>query len=238
MRQIPDFFRMLPKILIFALLVGAVFQPKPVFAKIYKYKDENGKTHFTDDASKIPARYRDKNSVKRFRGVKEPTPSPGASGKAQASGLENKAKQDEGLSAKDIGLMNKAIQIFKAGATLGSQYEKKYPNFPNGQGAIDAIQGALPAKESLAGELTGTKVPELKEALGFLTKSIAVDKETKSIGVGLTVRIMSIFNRLKSEGKEQAALARKLEKGLKDSEKKKAEAEKKKEDEAKNEKKK
>ena len=49
---------------------------------------------------------------------------------------------------------------------------------------------------------------------------------------------MGIFNRLKSEGKEQAALVKKLEKGLKDSEKKKAEAEKKKVEESKKEKKK
>jgi hypothetical protein len=236
MRYVKGSPRALSKALIFALLVWVAFQPEPGFAKIYKYKDENGKTHFTDDASKIPARYRNKSSVKRFRGVKEPTPAPGTSGQAQASGGD--VKEEEGLSPKDIGLMKKTIQTFKAGAALGSQYENKHPSFANGQGAIDAIQGALPAKESLAGELAGTKVPELKEALGFLTKSIAVDRETKSIGVGLKRRIRGIFNRLNSEGKEQAALVKKLEKGLKDSEKKKAEAEKKKEEEAEKEKKK
>lgn len=30
-------------------------------AKIYKYKDENGKTHFTNDPSKIPEEYREEN---------------------------------------------------------------------------------------------------------------------------------------------------------------------------------
>jgi hypothetical protein len=234
MRHALDLSRILSKPLIFALLVWVAFQPEPAFAKIYKYKDENGKTHFTDDASKIPARYRNKNSVKRFKGVHDPAPSPGASALAG----EDDVKKEEGLSAKDVGLMNKTIQTFKAGAALGSQYENKHPSFASGQGAIDAIQSALPSKESLAGELAGTKVPELKGALGFLTKSIAVDKETKSIGLGLKMRIVGIFNRLKSEGKEQAALVKKLEKGLKDSENKKAEAEKKKVEEPNKEKKK
>jgi hypothetical protein len=238
MRQALDLSKILSKSLIFALLVWVAFQPEPVFAKIYKYKDDNGKTHFTDDASKIPARYRNKNSVKRFKGVHDPAPASGTSGQALASGDEDNVEKEEGLSEKDVGLMNKTIQIFKAGAALGSQYENKHPSFANGQGAIDAIQGALPSKVSLADELAGTKVPELKEALGFLTKSIAVDKDTKSIGVGLKRRIVGIFNRLKSEGKEQAALVKKLEKGLKDSEKKKAEAEKKKVEESKKEKKK
>lgn len=31
---------------------------QPLDAKIYKWKDENGKTHFTDDSSKIPFKYR------------------------------------------------------------------------------------------------------------------------------------------------------------------------------------
>ena len=234
MRHALDLSRILSKPLIFALLVWVAFQPEPAFAKIYKYKDENGKTHFTDDASKIPARYRNKNSVKRFKGVHDPAPAPGASALAG----EDDIKKEEGLSAKDVGLMNKTIQAFKAGAALGSQYDNKHPSYASGQGAIDAIQSALPSKETLAGELAGTKVPELKGALVFLTKSIAVDKETKSIGVGLRTRIMGIFNRLKSEGKEQAALVKKLEKGLKDSEKKKAEAEKKKVEESKKEKKK
>jgi len=236
MRHVPDLSGTLSKSLIFALLVWVAFQPEPVFAKIYKYKDENGKTHFTDDASQIPARYRNKNSVKRFKGVHDPAPAPGTFGQALTTRGEDDVKKEEGLSAKDVGLMNKTIQTFKAGVALGKQYENKHPGFASGQGAIDAIQGALPSKESLAGELAGTKVPELKEALGFLKKSIAVDKDTRSIGVGLKMRIVGIFNRLKSEGKEQAALIQKLEKGLKDSEKKKAEAEKKKVEESKKEK--
>jgi len=237
-----SFSRPLSKALIFALLTWAAFQPESAFAKIYKYKDEHGKTHFTDDASKIPPRYRNKGSVKNFKGVNEPDPAPGTSlalpGQASAGGGESGVKEDKGLSAQDEGLVKKTIQTFKAGIALGNQYQDKQYDFPNGQGAVDAIQSALPKKESLAKELAGTKVPELKESLVFLRQSISVDKQTTSVGLGLTTRIAGIFNRLIHEAKQQTALIQKLEQALKDSEKKKAEAEKKKEEEAKKEKKK
>jgi len=245
MKYTANFPSVLSKTLIFTLLAWVTFQSEPVFAKIYKYKDDHGRTHFTDDASKIPLRFRDKESVKKFKGVNEPDPAPGtfpglptqkSTGKDGGKSSKNK-QEDAGLSSQDEGLVKKCIQIFKAGVALGNQYEHNYPNFPNGQGAIDAIQSALPQKEGLASELAGTKVPVLMEALRFLKKSIAVDKQTTSVGQGLTRRIAGIFSRLSDEAKQQTALIQKLEQALKDSEKEKAEAAKKKE-EAKNEKKK
>jgi colicin import membrane protein len=236
MRHTLSFSRALSKALIFALLVWVALQPEPVFAKIYKYKDEHGKTHFTDDASKIPARYRNKDSVKKFRGVNEPTPAtgtssefPGQKSKGKDVGKSSESKQeDAGLSSQDEALANKTIQVFRVGVALGNKYKNVQPTFPNGQGAVNAIQSALPLKESLASELAGTKAPELKEALGFLKQSIAVDQQTTSVGSGLKTRIVGILNRLGSEGAQQSALIKKLGKALGDSKKKKAAAKKKK----------
>ncbi len=244
MRHTFSFSRALSKVLIFALLVWVAFQPEPVSAKIYKYKDEHGKTHFTDDASKIPLRYRNKNSVEKFRGVNEPTPAtgipsgfPGQKSTGKDTGKSSESKQeDAGLSSQDEALANKAIQVFRVGVALGNKYKNVQPNFTNGWGAVDAIQSALPLKESLASELAGTKAPELKEALAFLNQSIAVDKQTTSIGSGLRTRIVGILNRLEREGAQQSALIKKLEKALEDSKKKKAAAKKEKAEEAKKEK--
>ena len=54
-------FIAIPIILVwfFVLLV------QPLHAKLYKWTDENGKTHFTDDSSKIPKKYRDKMKEKK-----------------------------------------------------------------------------------------------------------------------------------------------------------------------------
>ena len=218
------------KILIFALLGLIVFQPDPAIAKIYKYKDEHGKTHFTDDASNIPMRYRNKGSMGKFREVGEPAPE-SSSGKKAGSKSKSEGKGDGILSSQEIGLVKRTIQVLKAGVALGDRYKDIQPEFSTGQGAVNAIQSSLPMKENLVAELEGTKVPALKGALGFLKQSISVDQQTKSIGAGLKRRIVSIFSRLVDEGKQQAGLIKKLEQALADSEKKKAEARKKKAEE-------
>ena len=222
------------KALIFALLGLMVFQPDSAIAKIYKYKDEHGKTHFTDDPSSIPLRYRNKDSLRKFREVGEPAPKSKESSKLASTG-KNKGGADGIISAQEIDLVRKTIQVFKAGVALGDRYKDTMPSFSNGQGAVIAIQSALPMKESLASELEGAKAPELQGALGFLKQSISADQQTTSIGTGLKRRIASIFARLVDEGKQQAGLIDKLEKALENSEKKKKEAKKKEEEEAKKE---
>ena len=47
--------------LIFSALLIGIFlmgNPTPSSAKMYKYKDENGKLHFADDPTKVPEKYR------------------------------------------------------------------------------------------------------------------------------------------------------------------------------------
>ena len=231
MKSIIVHFSTFSKALIFALLGLMVFQPDPAIAKIYKYKDEHGKTHFTDDPSSIPLRYRNKDSLRKFREVGEPAPESKESS-SLASIEKSKGEADGILSAQEIGLIRRTMQVFKVGMALGDRYKETMPTFANGQGAVNAIQSALPMKEGLAAELEGTKVPELQGALGFLKQSISADQQAASIGAGLKRRIASIFARLVDEGKQQAGLIEKLEKALENSEKKKKEAKKKKEEEA------
>ena len=47
----------------------------PASAKIYKWKDENGKTHYTDSPAKIPKKYRskDKGTETIKTGPRDPT---------------------------------------------------------------------------------------------------------------------------------------------------------------------
>ncbi len=50
--------------ILFVLIFAA-----PSHSAIFKWKDENGKTHFTDDISKIPSQYRKKDGLKMFKGA-------------------------------------------------------------------------------------------------------------------------------------------------------------------------
>lgn len=221
------------KALIFAMLWGGFFSPGIAFSKIYKYKDDQGKTHFTDSPSGIPLKYRKQNSLKTFKGV---APSPGApastpgtrgtssTGKADSGGSSAASKKDEGLSDKQVQLVKKSMLILRKGVALAVRYKGARPNATNGRGAVATIQSNLPEKESLLRELTGTKAKELQPIKAFFQKSVAMDKKTKSIGSGLKGRIMSILNRIENEGQQQATLILKLDQALKNSKKKKAEA--------------
>ncbi len=220
------------KAMILALLWVVVGPPDIDFAKIYKYTDDQGKTHFTDSPNSIPLKYRKKNSLKKF---KELAPSPDAStsspapkgtapkGTAGGAGPGSADQKDEGLDAKQVQLVKKSIKVLEKGVALAERYKGAQANASIGRGAVAVIQGNLPERESLAKELAGTKVKALQPVQAFLQQSVATDKETRGIGAGLQTRIMGILNRIQSEGQKQAAFIKKLEQALKDSEKKKAE---------------
>ena len=223
------------KFLIFAILYGLAFQPNMVLAKIYKYKDDQGKTHFTDDASKIPLKYRKKQSMEKFKGVfdsdSSSTSSPGFSSSNNTQKNTKKGGEgaaEEGFSPEDEALAKKTIQVLKGGVALANRYKDAQPNFANVRGLIDGMQGALPQKESLAKELKGSKIPEFQEALAFLNSSIAEDKKNKSIGTGLKRAIAGIFSRVARDAEKSTALIEKIEKAIKEAEKKKKEEDKKK----------
>lgn len=64
----------------------------PLWAKIYKWKDDRGKLHFTDDRAKIPLKYREK--VQKFKGVTEPRP------KEEEPEPEEEPKEEEKAEVK------------------------------------------------------------------------------------------------------------------------------------------
>ena len=221
-------------LMIWALLGMMVCAPDAALAKIYKYQDDQGKTHFTDDPNSIPLKYRKENTLKKFRGVVDPgsppSVAPGTSGQTGTGGDGGAAPgsvEDQPFTKKDEALVKKTIKVLQKGVALAQRYKGAQPNSSNGRGATIAIQGNLPGKESLSKELASTKVKALKPVHAFLQKSVATDKETKGIGAGLKTRIAGILNRIQDEGQQQADLIKKLEKAMKDSEKKKAETEKK-----------
>ncbi len=221
-------------LMILALLGLMVCAPDGALAKIYKYKDDQGKTHFTDNPNSIPLKYRKENSLKKFRGVvapsSPPSVAPGTPGQASTGGDGGAApgsKEDQPFTPQDEALVNKTIKVLQKGVALAERYKGAQPNTSNGRGATIVIQNNLPEKEGLIQELAATKVKALKTVHAFLQKSVAIDKETRGIGTGLKTRIVGILNRIQDDGKQQDDLIKQLEKAMKDSEKKKAEAKKK-----------
>lgn len=217
MKPFTRYSRHLSKIMIFAMLCAMLLQPVAGWAKIYKYKDDQGKTHFTDDASAVPLKYRKQIEEKKYRGVTDSPGSSSAPGMGASPGKDSGADKgadkgkDEGLTEKDKALIHKVVPMLQAGVALANRYAKAQPNFSTGKRLVNDIQSALPKKKSLAKELAESKAPALKKVLGFLTKSIATDEQTKSVGAGLKKVIVGIINRVVAEGKTQAALILELE---------------------------
>ncbi len=52
---------------IFIITVICLALAAPAAAGLYKWKDENGKTHFTDDPSQIPLDSRNKKNMKKMQ---------------------------------------------------------------------------------------------------------------------------------------------------------------------------
>ena len=60
------------------LIIGLAF-PQTSGAAVYKWKDDNGKLHFTDQASKIPLKYRKKHNKPIYKALPPRSQSPGTS---------------------------------------------------------------------------------------------------------------------------------------------------------------
>ena len=53
-------------VLIAALTIGLLTIPSFVYAEVYKWIDDKGNVHFTEDYSKIPEKYRPVAETRRF----------------------------------------------------------------------------------------------------------------------------------------------------------------------------
>lgn len=196
----------------------------PAEAKIYKYVDDQGKTHYTNTESAIPQKYRSSPKIKQFRGVVDPSFSKSKSQKAdggKTAGDEAASgdAKEAGLSKAEQGQVEQSIDVLTRMVKMSASYDSVQYNFTTGRRLINSLQTELPLKEKLSSDLRKTKVKELQEVQAFLQQSIARDRETKSVGLGLKMQLVAMFDRVRGEAKTAKSLIGTLEKALKESEK-------------------
>ncbi|TDJ61196.1 MAG: DUF4124 domain-containing protein [Nitrospina sp.] len=228
--------------LIIALIALITLNQGTAQAKIYKYRDDQGKLHFTDDKNNIPPQYRSGPQTEELRSITSPssTDQPATPSSAGASGGDAKgdsvgstgatgtSAEQVGLSEKDEKLAKESIAMLEKGVGLAKQYKGLPNNSRIGKKLYNAIQANLPTKESLVAKLAKSKESALVSAHSVLQKILASDQATQPIKPEMVRAIRNLINRIVSEGPAQAAMIKKLNQALKDSEKAKAEAEKKK----------
>ncbi len=221
------------------MIFGLFFShPYGVCAKVYKYVDDQGKVHYTNNESNIPIKYRSGPSMKPLRGFSDPKLKKPES-KEDSNSTESQTPEkplDDGFSKKDEALVQRSITNLKNNVLRVKAFDDVVYNFTNGRRLVTSIQGGLPAKEKLASDLASSKVPELLETKNFLNQSIQKDKQAKSVGLGLKTHLVAMFNRVRGEAKTQQGLISKLEKALEKDKEKKELAKKEKAEKEKNEK--
>jgi len=191
----------------------------PLFAQVYKWIDNEGKTHFTDNIESIPEEFR--SQLKKH---KLPEPSTVEDGKtpeveAEKSPPDEKSAEAEeekpaGPSPEETAAINEAIGFLSGSITKYGKYEGYTPNLLVTKQLYDLFQGDLPAKQALAEKLEAMEMPVLKETAAFLRASLAGDEKHNIWGTLLWTRTQNQLARLKAEGETMTALIKKLENAL------------------------
>lgn len=192
-------------------------------AAIYKWKDEKGRTHFTDDPTSVPEAFRKKPFIKGS--TTPPKPQKTERGKAQVEGggisekkegAENGAKEEakkEGLSEEQRFAAEAAVNFLEADIV---RYDKYY-DYPPSRSKFRAIKAAVAeatlGKQALLGQISKLDLPLFKEISGFLQSSIAADEKSQKVmptTIVSTRQTQTLMNRLKSETEQEKQLLEKL----------------------------
>ena len=192
-----------------------------VEAAIYKWKNENGKTHFTDDPTKVPEAFRKKPFIKGSKSRKETlnsrqkkAPDEEASDKKGVAETENKeGDKQEGLTEAQRSIAEATVNFLREDI---SRYEKFY-TYPASRSKFRAIKGAVagttPKKQALLAQVSSDDLPLFEEIAGFLETSIAADEKFQKVvpsTITSTRQTHALINRLKSEAGQENQLLEKL----------------------------
>lgn len=180
----------------------------PLWAKIYKWKDDQGKLHFTDDRAKIPQKYREK--VQKFKGVTEPKeeePEPEEKPKEEPSAAIKPPPEEEPKPAGPpplteeeraamtavyqplIMLWNKHVLLLME----GEPYEKHLKRY------VGVAQSSAVDKKAIKKTIGNTDHPLLVEIKSFMKKSGKKDARLKEDNPGLMTHVKFYKKRLMKE---------------------------------------
>ncbi len=201
----------------------------PLWAGIYKWKDDQGKVHFTDDKSRIPLKYRGK--LEKFKGVVEPKPKSVQEPVEAEKGKEAVAPEPEApeeMAPEEKAAEEKAAEKEKTAELVAALKEtKKYleyenasnerltkfvkPTKFNGRYYVNELRKKLPRKKKLAEKLSEFKDSVLIMANSYLTKSIALDESEKMGGPGYLARILALRQRMKTQVKTKKKIIKRIQ---------------------------
>ena len=205
---------------------------QPLQAAIFKWKDDRGKVHFTDDVTKIPDRYR----LKAKNADPEETPLSEADFVApevaepetfeEDSVSEDKTVEEEEtpvsepepaenikseLTQEEQAAIQEAIALLQSEIARDQQWAQLHVNRSNGKQIMQSIQEALPGKLALASKLAQFDLPILQETYGFLQQNIEMESTIDPVGPRLRTRMRRTVSRLEGELPVKTQLVERLQ---------------------------
>ena len=199
-----------------------------VDAAIYKWRDENGKTHFTDNLTKVPKAFRKKSFIKdllprkiKSEPKKKTIPSKRIDAIKREEPAEDKIKEDkekEGLTEAQRLAIEKVINFLKTDIL---RYERFY-TYPPSRSKFRIIKQAVASstvqKQELLRQVNQHNIPVFKGIAGYLDESIAEDKRSQKVmptTITSTRQTLILVNRLKDETEKKTLLLIRLTLALK-----------------------
>lgn len=192
-------------------------------AVIYKWQDENGKSHFTDNPAKVPEAFRKKPFLNGASTQKEIFKPKKNAVPPDAGGVLDKKEDDEnknkagdkpaGLTETQRSAVEAAAGFLKADIT---RYESIYtypPSRSKFRALKQAVADATSQKQALLDQVSQHDLPLLESIAAFLTTSIAEDEKSQKImptTITSTRQTQALMNRLKGEAEQEKQLLEKL----------------------------
>ncbi len=191
----------------------------PLWAGIYKWKDDQGKIHFTDDKSNIPLKYR--NKLEKFKGVTEPKVDiPEPEGEPEASAGEEPGGQTpdpqaaapkpeipqptQEYSHKERAFIKEVRDsLMKEWGSHVSLLRELKVTKENEKYHAQVAQKSAANKQSLAGKIRRFRsdLPHMKEIRTYLKKSRIKDLRLKMDSDLLKIGVEKYRKRLTKEVK-------------------------------------
>ena len=200
----------------------------PLSAAIYKWKDDQGKVHFTDDKSRIPLKYR--MQLEKFKGVVDPSQrkssppagSDAGSGEEAAVGEEPPAAGGDEQVAKppkkskyskeQLALLKKIkVYLTKEWAANSKLYKHIEPTKLNGKYYLLRANKAAAKKKGMIKQIGGSDIPSLKAVKKFLKRSSVKDTQLKIADPPFMEKVQTIRKTVEGEIPIQKGLIEQLE---------------------------
>ncbi|MBT6716557.1 MAG: DUF4124 domain-containing protein [Nitrospina sp.] len=203
-------------------------------AAVYKWRDENGKIHFTDDPNNVPEKFR--QDKMKFRPLPKTSPKEEITkakkkedAKESIAPEEIKDKDSEkkstGLTEAEKSAANAVIAFFEEDMPrYDSIYAYPLSNRTSRLTKLrklrNAVIATIPQKQDLVKQISALQLPLLKEVTNFLQTMIAEDERLKKVLPQMLrntrQRVNKMANRLKAQADSEAKFIEQLEEALKD----------------------